>query len=295
MKMRLSGIEYISGRRDPMEKGLSEPDFCRLSRLIYEQCGIKLGPHKKTMVEGRLRKRIRALRLRAFDEYVEFVFSNAGLRDELVNLIDAVTTNKTDFFREAAHFDFLLNVALPEMVETHRIGLSRKLRIWSAACSTGEEPYTLAMLLSEFAEGVPGFDYSILATDISTLALEKARLGIYREEKAAALPQGLMRKYLLRSKDPQRKEVRIDPTLRAKVEFRRLNLMDEEFNLGEPVDVLFCRNVIIYFDQATQKRILAKLTRHLSPGRFLFMGHSETLHGMNLPLSPLAPSVYRKV
>lgn len=276
------------------KQSLSDQVFSRFSRLVYDQCGINLTAHKKTMLEARLRKRLRALGLRSFDEYAELIFSGERPKEELVNLIDVVTTNKTDFFREPAHFDFLLKEALPKMIATYRVGISRKLRVWSAGCSSGEEPYTLAMLLSEFAQQVPGFDFSILATDISTQILETARLGIYREEKTEPIPLELKKKYLMRSKNPEKKELRIVPELRGKVTFRHLNLMEDNFEIREPIDILFCRNVIIYFDQATQKRLLTKLSRHLFPGRYIFMGHSETLHSMNLPLQQMAPSVYRK-
>jgi chemotaxis protein methyltransferase CheR len=289
-----AGARGMTVRADS-SPALSDRDFARFSRLVHEQCGIRLGPHKKTMLEGRLRKRLRALQADSFEDYVDFVFSQAGLRDELVHLIDVVTTNKTDFFREAAHFDFMMKNTLPELVETFGIGLTRKLRVWSAACSTGEEPYTLAMVLSEFSGEVPGFDFSILATDISTRVLETARLGIYREEKVMPVPFEFKKKYLLRSKDPEKKQVRVIPELRRRVTFRRLNLMTDEFHINEPVDIIFCRNVIIYFDQPTQKRLLTRLTDHLAAGRFLFMGHSETLHSMQLPLTQLAPSVYRKI
>jgi chemotaxis protein methyltransferase CheR len=275
--------------------GLSPQDFNRFSQLVYDVCGIKLPPHKQSMLEARLRKRLRQLNLNSFEDYSEYVFGPSGRDEELVNLIDVVTTNKTDFFRESAHFDFLVDVALPRLMHSYGVGINKKLRIWSAGCSTGEEPYTLAMVLSEFAEKVPGFDFSILATDISTHVLEKGKRGIYDGKKVGeAIPGDLKRKYLLRSKDPGCDLVRIVPELRSKVCFRRINFMEEDFGIREPIDIIFCRNVIIYFDRSTQEKLLHRLSSHIFPGRYVFMGHSETLGGMNLPLSPVAPSIYRK-
>jgi len=281
---------------EPGRDALDERDFERLARLIGESCGIKMPPQKRTMLETRLRKRLRSLELGSFAEYCAYLFSPAGeAAAELVQLIDVVTTNKTDFFREPAHFDFLSEVALPRLVQTYGVGRTRPLRAWSAACSTGEEPYTLAMVLAEYAAASGGFDFSILATDVSTRVLEHARLGIYSLDKIAPVVPALRRKYLLRSRDPQKKEVRIVPELRARVAFRRLNFLDGDYGVREPIDLLFCRNVLIYFDRPTQERLLGRLCRHLAPGRYLFTGHSETLGGMDLPLTQVAPSVYRKV
>jgi chemotaxis protein methyltransferase CheR len=275
--------------------GLSAQDFNRFSRLVQDVCGIRLPLQKQSMLEARLRKRLRLLDLDSFEDYSEYVFSPLGREKELVNLIDVVTTNKTEFFRESAHFDFLVDVALPRLVHSYGVGINKKLRVWSAGCSTGEEPYTLAMVLAEFAAGTPGFDFSILATDISTRVLETAERGIYDEGKVReTVPGGFKRKYLLRSKDPVRNLVRIVPELRSKMVFRRINFMEEDYGIREPIDIIFCRNVIIYFDRSTQEKLLRRLSSHIFPGRYIFMGHSETLSGMNLPLSPMAPSVYRK-
>jgi chemotaxis protein methyltransferase CheR len=212
------------------------------------------------------------------------------MEEELTPMIDQVTTNKTDFFREPAHFDYLARKALPELT------LSKKsIVLWSAGCSTGEEPYTLAMVLNEFADGHRGCDFTILATDISTRVLEKARLAVYDEEAVSPVPPELKKKYLLRSKDRTRSLYRVRPELREHVRFRHLNLMDGDFGFREQMDIIFCRNVIIYFDKPTQERLLNGFCRHLSPHGYLFMGHSETLFGMDLPLVQVAPTVYRRV
>ncbi len=276
------------------DAGLSQRDFGRLSAFVHEHCGIKLPPSKKTMLEARLRRRLRALEMTSYDDYCDYLFGPDGQEKEVVRMIDLVTTNKTDFFREPAHFDFLARTCLPELCDAGRGGAWRKLTVWSAGCSTGEEPYTLAMVLSDFAESRPGLRFSIVATDISTRVLEKAALGIYDEDRVAPVPAPMKRKYLLKSRDRSRGLVRVAPSVRSLVDFRRLNLMDGDFGLREPADVIFCRNVIIYFDKATQEGLVNRFTRQLAPGGYLFLGHSETLCGMNVPLVQTAPTVYRK-
>lgn len=268
---------------------LHDLDFQKLRDLIYGACGIHLVPAKKTMVELRLRKRLQALQIMSFREYREYVTGRGGER-ELTAMIDLITTNKTDFFREPGHFEFLTRVALPSL----SAGQGRPLRVWSAGCSTGEEPYTLAMVLSEYAEQHPGYQFSILATDISTRVLEKARLGIYGPAEIAAIPPGIQRKHLLRSRDQKNPRARIVPETRALIDFQRLNLMDADFGLAYPLDIIFCRNVVIYFDKQTQEQLVRRFQRNLSPRGYLFMGHSETLHGFDVPLAQVAPTVYRK-
>jgi chemotaxis protein methyltransferase CheR len=246
------------------------------------------------MLEARIRKRLNVLKMKSFREYCDYVFSPEGMKNEIVHMIDVVTTNKTDFFRESKHFDYLVQTVLPELVGSLGAGISRRLMLWSAGCSTGEEPYTLAMVLSEFGENYRKFQYSILATDISTKALEEARLGIYSEDRVEPIPLALKRKYLLRSKDRSKGLVRVAPALRKRVEFKRLNFMDKNFGIREQMDIIFCRNVIIYFDRPTQEIILNRLCRHLRDGGYIFMGHSETLSGLNVPLVPVFTTVYRK-
>ncbi len=275
---------------------LSQKDFLRVSRFIHEECGIKMTESKKVMLEARFQKRLRALDMKSFGEYCDYLFSPEGMECELHHMIDAVTTNKTDFFREPSHFEFLVDIVLPEMIVLRGSSVGRKITIWSAGCSTGEEPYTLAMLINEFAERNAGcgFAWSILATDISTKVLEKAKQAVFESERVTPIPDPLKRKYLLRSKDRNRGLVRIVPELRKTVWFRRLNFMDEDFGMREMIDVIFCRNVIIYFDRPTQTRLLNKFCRQLVPGGYLFLGHSETLHGMDLPLVQVIPTIYRK-
>jgi len=272
---------------------LKDREFTRFSNFIYDRVGIKMPAAKKTMLEARLQKRLKALGICTFEEYSKYVFDGGEKSDELIHLIDVVTTNKTDFFREPAHFDYLLRFAIPTLVEDREAGYKAPLRIWSAGCSTGEEPYTLTMVLSEFMEACPGLRVSILATDISTVVLEKAKNAIYAEDRVDTIPLQMKRKYLLRSRDKNRGLVRVAPQLRSMVQFRRLNFM-EDFGIQEQMDIIFCRNVIIYFDKPTQERLLNKFCRQLVPGGYLFLGHSETLSGLNVPLTPVASTVYRK-
>lgn len=271
---------------------LSTKDFSRLCKLIYEQCGITLNAEKKIMLEGRLKRRMARLQMESYSEYCNYVFAGHGHdKEEVVLLIDAVTTNKTDFFREKAHFDFLVAQALPNLISQHRNG--GELIVWSAGCSTGEEPYTLAIVLSEFERSHPGFRFRILATDISTEVLSKARQGVFKSEVVEPVPPDLRRKYFMRSKNRDSGLLRVVPELRERVEFSRLNLM-ENFGFSELSDAIFCRNVIIYFDRATQVRLFQRLTAQLADGGYIFVGHSESLHHMDLPLTPVAPALYRK-
>ena len=281
-----------AGRGISHPASLSTRDFGKLSRFIYDTCGIKMPDVKATMLEARLQKRLRALDMHNFTQYCDFLFSPEGLEKELVHMLDVVTTNKTDFFREPDHFDHLTQKVLPDWLKRHPGG---KLSIWSAGCSTGEEPYTLAMVLSEFGLRNPGFDFQILATDISTRVLEKAKGAIYAENLVEPVPLELKKRYLLRSKDRTSGMVRIVPELRDKVRFRRLNFMDEDFGMREQLDIIFCRNVIIYFDRPTQERLLQRFHRQMKPGAFIFMGHSETLSGLDVPLVSVYPTVYRRL
>jgi chemotaxis protein methyltransferase CheR len=273
-------------------EGLSKSDFERLRALIYAESGVNLGPDKKTMLEIRLKRRLDRLNVPTFREYCGRIFAPQGDKEEMVHLIDVITTNKTDFFREAGHFDFLTSKALPDLAALK--GGTRKSLVWSAGCSTGEEPYTLAMVLSEYGTKQPGFAFSVLATDICTTVLEKAAMGIFKSETLEPVPENLRRKYFMRSRDPESDLLRVVPETRALIEFRHLNFMDADFGLTEAPEIIFCRNVIIYFDRPTQIRLLNKLTRALTPGGYFFAGHSESLQGMGLPLVPVAPAVYRK-
>jgi chemotaxis protein methyltransferase CheR len=272
---------------------LSDRDFTRLCRLIYDVAGIHIIPDKKTMIEARIKRRLRALDCPSYSLYCDRLFHLDAGDDEMVHFIDVVTTNKTDFFREAGHFDFLREKCLGEWCAGS--GLKRPVQVWSAACSSGEEPYTLAMVLADYAESVPGFDFNILATDVSTTVLKKGVEGIYPAVAIEPVPVAMRAKYLMRSRDRKSGLVRVVPELRRRVEFRRLNFLDSDYRIAQRADAIFCRNVLIYFDRSMQERILSRLAHYLQPQGYLFVGHSESLHDMNLPLVAAGQAVYRRV
>jgi len=211
-----------------------------------------------------------------------------------VHLIDVVTTNKTDFFREPGHFDYMVKTALPAILQDRGDVSRDPLRIWSAGCSTGEEPYTMAMVLSEFAGGRPDFRAAIAASDVCTQVLQTAKTAIYPEERADPIPLNLKKKYLTRSRERSKSLVRICPALRSLVSFRRINFMDDDFGMAEKMDIIFCRNVVIYFDKPTQQTLMRKFHNQLRPGGYLFIGHSETLGGLDVDFKAVASTVYRK-
>ncbi|MFH0733494.1 MAG: protein-glutamate O-methyltransferase CheR [bacterium] len=274
---------------------ISNLDFRRLSGIIYNTCGINLPIEKKIFVEGKAKKRVVSLGFNSYDEYFSFLFTKEGLNTELTLLINVLTTNKTDFFREPAHFDFLTGTILPDFIRHKTEGIFKKqLNIWSAGCSTGEEPYTMAILLNEQKKINDSFGFNIYASDISTDVLENAQLGIFKSETVDIIPQIYKAKYLLRSKDETKNLVRFIPEIRSQINFSRINLLENEYNLPAKMDVIFCRNVLIYFDKIIQEKVLTKLTRQLNPEGYLFIGHSETIMGMSLPLERIAPTIYKK-
>jgi chemotaxis protein methyltransferase CheR len=274
---------------------LSERDFLRFSDFIFSECGIKLTPAKKTMLSVRLFKRLRTLGMTSFRQYFEYVSSPKGRTEELVHMIDVVSTNKTDFFREPGHFDFLMRQSLPNLIRTNRFSSLNKLNVWSAGCSSGEEPYTLAMVLADFFEKRHAGDYTVLGTDISTRVLALARRGIYPETVVKPIRPMLKHKYLMRGKGSWEGYYRIVPELCNHVIFQRLNLNEgRNFGINRLMDIIFCRNVIIYFDRQTQIKLFEKFYAQLAPGGYMFIGHSETLHGINGQFTPMAPSIYRK-
>ncbi|MCZ4291694.1 CheR family methyltransferase [Hoeflea alexandrii] len=270
---------------------LSTRNFDLLSRYIYDYSGIKMPVTKKTMLEGRLRRRLRVTDMTSLDQYCDYLFKHDGIETEAIHLIDAVTTNKTDFFREPKHFDHLSTDALPDLVSKGH----RHLRFWSSACSIGAEPYTLAMVLEDFIQAKSGLDYSILATDLSTDVLQTARRGVFPTAMLDPVDGDRRRRYVMEPVDRHRGEVRIHPALRSKVGFSRLNLMDSAYSIGEPMHVIFCRNVLIYFDKPTQHKVLSRLCARLAKDGYLYVGHSETITGFDLPVKQVANTVFQKI
>jgi chemotaxis protein methyltransferase CheR len=270
---------------------LSSTEFDRLSSFIYKSCGINLSVSKKVLVESRLQRRLVQLNLHSFTAYCDYVMSPNGGKEELVHMIDAVATNKTDFFREPVHFHFMQQHVLPEFVSE---GLSRTFKIWSSACSTGEEPYTIAMVMEEFGRH-HSIDYRITATDISTKALTRAISAIYPERIITDIAPELRKRYLLRSKDQENPTVRMNAHVRSKVSYKRMNLMDEVLDVDYSQDIIFCRNVLIYFDRKTQEDVVNKLLVHLRPGGYLFIGHSESIYHMKVPVKQIKPTIFQKL
>lgn len=271
---------------------LSKRDFTRLAKFIHDYSGIKMPESKKTMVEGRLRARVAATGSAHLTEYCRRLFDEGGLAEEIVPLIDVVTTNKTEFFREPEHFRFLDEMVLPQLVAGHRGGLERVVKVWCTASSVGAEPYTLAMVLAEASERLGGFRFSIVATDISERVLKTALMAIYPEAMIAPVPIPMRKRYLLQGKKSAQRQVRIVPQLRKTVQFGRLNLMDTSYPMDRDCDVIFCRNTLIYFDKPTQQAVVSRLCDHLRQGGYLFLGHSESLAGTGLPLKPVGPSTF---
>jgi len=272
---------------------IAPADFSRLRTLIEDRCGIQLPDSKRPMVEARLRKRLLQLGLSSFNDYWRLLFDPARQSSELVPLTDALTTNKTDFLREPNHFSLLEQSVLPALYAAG-IGRRTPLRVWSAASSTGEEPYTLAMVLAQWGRTQRSFDFSIHGTDISTRVLAQARAATYSETDIAPLSEAWRRAYLLRARSATAPApFRIAPELRARVQFGQLNLMDADYGLPHPFHIIFCRNVLIYFNRETQEEVARKLAKNLAPSGYLFVGHSESLQNYDAALSPIAPSAYR--
>jgi len=271
---------------------MSDKEFMKLSNFINSNYGIRMPENKKVMVQSRLQKRMRELKINDFTRYFEYVFNDSTDSAELIHMIDVITTNKTEFFREAVHFEFMKSTVLPELASMPRSG---KINIWSAGCSSGEEPYTIAMVMEEYGNKHKPLDYSILGTDLSTRVLKMAKNAIYSDQRATGIPMELRKKYLLKSKDPSKKLVRIVPELRNRTYYKRLNFMDAAYQVNEKFDIIFCRNVLIYFDREIQEQVINKLCRNLRPGGFFFLGHSESIMRMNVPLEQIKPTIFRRV
>lgn len=277
------------------QKTLSETEFRKIASYIEKNVGIKMPPEKRLMMQSRLTSRLKALQLDSFKQYIDYVFSGKDTDNhEIIMMIDAMTTNLTEFFREPQHFDFMRNVALPEFAAQGR----GKIKIWSAGCSTGQEPYTLSMVMSEFIRQNPTSsirDYSVLATDISTKVLDKAASAIYPMDAVKGIPKQTMHQYFLKGKDPKNPSVRLKQEIRNRVNFMRLNFMDDDYGFRDTLQIIFCRNVLIYFDKTNQERVINQFLRYLEPGGYLFLGHSETIFGMTLPFRTVAPTVFQRI
>lgn len=264
---------------------LDPRQFNKISDLVYRICGINLKQGKEALVRARLMKRLRSVGVERVEDYLALIDSDQGAA-EMACLIDVMTTNKTSFFREIEHFHFLREQVLPGWTES-------RVRLWSAACSSGEEPYSLGMLLCEHLSGLEDRDVRILATDISRQMLSKARRAIYPESVAADLKGTAYRKYLSAARNGAEQGCEIDPRVRQLVHFAHLNLM-EAWPMKGLFQVIFCRNVMIYFDRPTVQRLVNRFWDYLAPGGYLFVGHSEGLSAIRHRFTYVRPAVYQK-
>ncbi len=269
---------------------IGDEEFARFQALIHGEAGIWLAPVKRTLLVGRLSGRLRELGLTSFGEYYERVTADEA---ERARMLDRVTTNETHFFREPRHFEFLAEEVFPRWhAEAEEGGRPRRLRIWSAACSSGEEPYSLAMAaLRAFPPG-SGWDLEILATDLSTRVLDLAQKAVWPLEKSREIPEAELKAFMLRGTGPLRGTMKAGPELRELVHFARLNLNDAEYPAIGEFDLVFCRNVLIYFDAASKEQVVGQLLEHLAPSGYLFLGHAESLSCTAFPVKSIIPNIY---
>jgi chemotaxis protein methyltransferase CheR len=277
----------------PDDGALTERDFERFRRLAREQAGIALGPHKRPLLRARLDRRLRALGLGSFRAYHAYL-TDGRHPEELERFVNALTTNKTAFFREPHHFAFLGGPWAAERQAAAARGGARRLRLWSAACSTGEEAYSLAIALMEARLGPPGWDLRILASDIDTEVLAQAREGVYPAERLVPVPAALRARYFLWRRGTADR-VRVRPELGALLTWRRINLADPVWPVRGPLDAILCRNTLIYFDRPTQQALLARFHRLLRPDGVLLLGHSESIIGLSRSFLSLGGTVYRRL
>ncbi len=285
----LKSFKAQGGQSPPCEIPLSDEIFGLFQNLIYKTAGIRLSSQKKGLLSSRLLRRLKKLGIDSLHEYYRMVEDDS---DELVEMLNCISTNTTHFFRENHHFEYLKNKTMPELL---RIKSSEKtIRIWSAGCSTGEEPYSIAITLCEALGDMRGWDIKVLATDISTKVLDAAWSGIYEYEAVSDMPEDIVRRYFLRGTGENIGKVKVRDFLKDMIRFRRLNLKEGAYPFKRKFDVIFCRNVMIYFDEGMKQHVLSMFHRHLSDSGYLFLGHSETMLGSN-GFKPVFITVYKKI
>jgi chemotaxis protein methyltransferase CheR len=272
---------------------ITAEEFSAFRQLIHREAGISLSDAKKQLVCSRLGKRLRHLKLESFSQYYDYLMNDDPRGEERLQMINCLTTNKTDFFRENHHFEFLRDQLIPELRDRAVRGGPKRLRIWSAGCSSGEEPYSIAMTVREALAGSPGWDVKILASDIDTVMLAAAEQGIYKQDKVADVPEELLRRYFLRGKGDWDGQFKVKRELSEMISFRRVNLIEYPWPFRGPFDAVFCRNVVIYFGRPTQQLLFEQIARVLSPDGYLFVGHSENLYWLSDLLVPLPGTIYR--
>lgn len=271
-----------------MTAGIAEAKaFEYIITLIYQRCGVRLHEGKENLIRSRLGKRLRHHGIETLEEYCDYLQNEAD-EQEFTHVVDALTTNYTNFLREPEHFDFMVNTALPEVVKK-----GRPFTVWSAGCATGEEPYSMAFHLGEHFPLEDGWDWRVMATDISTKALATARLGVYPLERAAAVPKRWLKKYCQQGIGEWDGRFRIKPHIVDRVDFQQVNLL-APYSFATTCVLVFCRNVMIYFDRPTQEQLVNQLARRLVPGGYLLIGHSESLTGLDVSVQCVRPSVYKR-
>ena len=283
-----AGSDGLSPDRHSLSPGL----FSKFQHLIYDESGIWLGEHKHALLTGRLARRLRLLGIENMRDYLHLV-TQPDQQHERAVMIDCITTNQTHFFREPRHFEFLTTEVFPEWHRQAETGVRpRHLRVWSAGCSSGEEPYSLAMLFSKYFPLEQGWEVEIIATDICTRVLEKARAAVYPIEKSKEIPAEFLRAYMLKGKGDSKGVMKVSPELHRLVRFARVNLHADTYPIMGSFDLIFCRNVLIYFDQKSKEKVISGILGHLSSAGFLIVGHSEHLGSTSPMLRAIAPTVY---
>ena len=278
---------------DRVPRNITEAEFRRFQGLIYRESGIWLSQAKTALLVGRLAKRLRHHCLQSFRDYYRLVVESA---EERIQMLDAISTNETHFFREPRHFELLQKVIFPEWAkDAECCRRPRRIRVWSAGCSTGQEPYSLAITLLAHFPPEHGWEIQIIATDISTKALEIAQRGIWPLGSAREIPEAYLKQFMLKGIREDAGKMKANPEIRALVRFFRLNLNDASYPFQGKFDLIFCRNVLIYFDRESRSRIISHMREYLSPQGYLFVGHAESLHGMSGTLRSVVPTVYAPV
>jgi chemotaxis protein methyltransferase CheR len=273
-------------------KPLSEQEFVLFQKLIYGKAGIYLSPGKKALLEARLTGRIRQLGGKSFGEYFHQVVNDPE-GTELIQLLDRIATNETHFFREPRQFEFLEQQIFPRWAEMGAAGLrARLIRVWSAGCSSGEEPYSIAMTLLDHFPPSAGWRAEILATDLSSRVLDSARKAVWPIAKSVEIPQGYLKRFMLKGSGAQAGNMKAGPEILSVVRFERLNLNDDLYSAGARFDVIFCRNVLIYFDAQSRRRVIERLLNQLAPSGYFFVGHAETLNGVTERVRSIMPTIY---
>jgi chemotaxis protein methyltransferase CheR len=271
---------------------LNDREFRLLQELIYREAGIHLSEAKKALVSGRLMRRLRVNGCATFMAYYELVRASA---EERTLMLDCISTNETRFFREPKQFDYLEHTVLPHWRALGESGaMPKRIRAWSAACSSGEEPYTLAMVLGTHFPESAGWRVEILASDISTRVLSTARDGVWPVARSSDIPDRYRKAWMLRGLRSEEGRMRAHPRLKSMIEFRRINLNDQQYAVGDPFHLVFCRNVLIYFNRESKTEVLNRLTQHLAPSGLLFLGHAESLTGTSHSLEHAGPTIYRR-